>query len=41
MSGDPYEALKEGAMLVAESIFEKDESENFLTIFYDGRAESF
>jgi len=41
MSGSAYEALKEGAILVAKSIFDNQEFEHFITIFYDNQADAF
>lgn len=38
MSGTPYNALKEGSILVAKSVFENKEFEHFITIFYDSTA---
>jgi len=38
MSGTPYNALKEGSILVAKSVFENKEFEHFVTIFYDSSA---
>jgi len=39
MSGSPYNALKEGAIMIAKAIFENKEYEHFLTVFYESRAE--
>jgi uncharacterized protein with von Willebrand factor type A (vWA) domain len=41
MSGGAYEALKEGAILVSDIIFGKKECKHFVTIFFDGSAETF
>ena len=41
MSGSAYDALKEGALLVAQSIFDNQEFEYFITIFYDSNADAF
>ena len=38
MSGTPYNALKEGSILVAKSVFENKEFEHFVTLFYDSNA---
>ncbi len=39
MSGRPYDALKEGALLVGKGIFENKEFEHFATVFYDSNAQ--
>ena len=40
MSGTPYNALKEGSLLVAKSVFENREFEHFITVLYDNSARS-
>jgi uncharacterized protein with von Willebrand factor type A (vWA) domain len=40
MSGTPYNALKEGSLLVAKSVFENREFEHFITVLYDNSASS-
>jgi len=40
MSGTPYNALKEGSLLVAKSVFENREFEHFITVLYDTQARS-
>jgi uncharacterized protein with von Willebrand factor type A (vWA) domain len=35
MAGTPYNALKEGALIVGKGIFENEEFEHFATLFYD------
>lgn len=37
MAGTPFKALKNGASMVAKSIFELDEFEHFVTIMYDDK----
>jgi hypothetical protein len=39
MSGAPYNALKEGSIMIAKAVFENKEYEHFLTVFYESRAE--
>ncbi len=39
MSGTPYNALKEGSIMIAKAVFENKEYEHFLTVFYESRAE--
>lgn len=39
MSGSPYNALKEGSIMIAKAVFENKEYEHFLTVFYESRAE--
>jgi hypothetical protein len=38
MSGTPYNALKEGSIMVAKAVYENKEFEHFITIFYDSNA---
>lgn len=35
MSGRPFEALKQGSIMVGKSVFELNEFETFATCFYD------
>ena len=39
MSGTPYDALKQGALLVAKSVCESNEFEHFAIVFYDNNAD--
>jgi hypothetical protein len=41
MAGRAFEALKQGAEMVGQQIFEKDEFQFFMTVFYDEKAEAF
>jgi hypothetical protein len=38
MAGAPYNALKEGSIMIAKSVFENKEYEHFLTVFYESNA---
>jgi uncharacterized protein with von Willebrand factor type A (vWA) domain len=38
MAGKPFEALKKGAQMVSETIFQQNEFQNFVTVFYDTNA---
>jgi dihydroxyacetone kinase DhaKLM complex PTS-EIIA-like component DhaM len=35
MAGKPFDALKKGAQMVSETIFQSNEFQNFVTVFYD------
>jgi hypothetical protein len=40
MWGQPYEALKEGSILIAKSVYENREFEHFVTIFHNEKSEA-
>lgn len=39
MSGAPFRALKEGALMLAESVFDGDNFEGVITMFFDDRCD--
>lgn len=41
MAGRAYTALQSGANLISKSIFEANEFDTFLTVFYDEKADAF
>lgn len=40
MSGQPYQALIEGSLIIGKSVYESKEFEHFIVVFYDSRAET-